>query len=109
MEIKREKTGHREPVPLDVFADMYGLTLRIVERSDCRLPRFYAEFEHVEILTDDEMFVRSGFGNGNTEEEAVRQYASNISRQRIVIHRCDRGKAQKVSVPLLGPPQEKPA
>lgn len=81
MEIKRQfiKQG-----TLEEFADFYGFTITVKER---RLPighsrRFYAYFEHCDILSG--VLIIGAFGDGATEEEAISKYAKNISLKRIV-------------------------
>lgn len=70
---------------LDAFAELHGLTMRVVERSlsDAPdLPRFCATFARVERKGNGVLI--SDSGNGATIEEAVRDYAARIAGRRLV-------------------------
>lgn len=70
---------------IEDFADREDLTLEIHERSQayCRgLPRFIASFQGVELK---EGFLSSSYGNGETEAEAIADYAAKISERFLVI------------------------
>ena len=69
---------------LEEFADAHGLQMKVVER---RLPvgdpcRFYAKLEGVEEKQGN--FLASIYGNGPTPEEAIRDYAKQISMKQLV-------------------------
>ena len=70
---------------IEEFADEYGLTMEVHERN---LPnnspdRFYAHFSKSDVL--DDCFLVGVFGNGNTEEDAIKNYAEKISMKILVI------------------------
>lgn len=78
--------------PLSNFADKHGLVLIIKERGKiyrrAGRSRFWAEFNGVEIKNG----ALSNHGNGETQREAVLNYARKISGKRLVIsdHYYDR-------------------
>lgn len=84
MKIEIERVGGG-PVILAEFAERHGLTMRVVERHLPHmaqgLKRYFASFDKVEV-TDGRM-LSSITGNGDTPEEAVRDYAYRIRGQRL--------------------------
>jgi hypothetical protein len=86
-----------EEQTIEQFADTHKLTMEVYERS---LPighkeRFYAHFELCEII--DNGVLIGAFGNGRTPEEAIANYATEISMKRIVIDQNRR----EIEVPRL--------
>lgn len=84
------------PMAIEDFADEHDLTMAVTERSNLNLPRFYAAFEHTEIVNRSVLI--GEYGNGNTEEEAIRDYASKISKKRIAIN-AYRDSRRELTVP----------
>jgi hypothetical protein len=85
--------------PVEKFADEYGLVMEIHERSHRPGPtRFYATFQKTDIL--DGPFLRGEFGDGATEQEAIRNYALAIQGRILVV---DAGKSSRreLVVPIL--------
>ena len=88
MQIER-KPANRQT--LEAFADQHGLTMEIVERTrtdlarcfDYSKMRFYAGFKGVDV-SDGCMLIGS-VGNGGTEDDALRDYARQISGKKLVI------------------------
>ena len=73
---------------LEEFADKHGLELEVCERRRDRLPhagRFYAMFARAEVM-DPPGFLSGVSGDGDTEEEAIRDYAERISEKRLAIY-----------------------
>lgn len=78
------------PQTLESFADMHDLEMRVVERpqpprwagSGGALPKYYAHFRHVEIVSGGMLI--SSAGNGATPDEAIADYARVIAGQRLV-------------------------
>jgi hypothetical protein len=69
---------------LQQLADLYALDLHVYERSgEGNLPRFYASFESVE--TKEPGVLVSTYGNGDTPEQAVADYAHQLSGRVLVI------------------------
>lgn len=69
---------------LEAFADKHDLVMRIEERSkQSGLPRYYAHFENCEVAEDGALI--GSFGNGNTPEEAMADYAREIEGKRLVV------------------------
>lgn len=76
MKIKRNILKY---MTIEEFADEHALTMLICERTgfeDLRM-RFYAQFEYSHILEGGTMLVGI-YGNGPTEEAAIKQYAIEI-------------------------------
>ena len=78
------------PVAFSDFAAKHGLKVSVKERSarlaaNHRLPRYYASFDHVEIMGRG--MLSSASGNGETPDEAVHEYAKAISGSRLAIQR----------------------
>ena len=72
---------------ITIFAAAHNLTLTISERHNearSSMMRYYAKFNNVEVSTGN--FLTSTFGNGRTAEEAIADYAKNISGQRLVVN-----------------------
>jgi len=86
-----------DKISLEEFADKHGLTMIITERNDPSLPRFYAAFEGVEVVTGDGM-LRAAYGNGQTEDEAIADYKHKISGEQITID-ADTPKRQEIIAP----------
>jgi hypothetical protein len=89
---------------LEKFGDMCELTLRITERPTLRsddlknLTRWYASFDHVEVIRKGMLY--SVYGNGNTIREAIENYVENLSNERIVIKAASTDR-REVRVPKL--------
>lgn len=103
MKVRRELA----PVStLEAFADAHGLELVITERRmdrwqrENRLKRFLARFDHVEV-SDGSMLIGT-YGEGDTEDEAIRGYADLISSEKLVV---DAWKAtrREIQAPRLFP------
>lgn len=69
---------------LEDFADKHGLVMVVNERPTSYRPlkRFYVKFSHIEIK--DGRCLISPHGNGDTEEEAIADYAQCISECSLV-------------------------
>ena len=79
MKIERENRAERN---IQQFADEHQLTMRVTEyASPPRTWRFAASFKGVEVM---EPCVLVGvYGDGNTENEAIADYAKRISGKRL--------------------------
>lgn len=71
---------------IEEFADNHGLEMSVKERS---LPvgdptRYYARFQHVDVMGDGVLI--GTFGNGATKEEAIAAYAEKISMKTLIFH-----------------------
>ncbi|HKX46196.1 MAG TPA: hypothetical protein VJP77_05800 [Planctomycetota bacterium] len=84
------------------FATAHGLKMRVTERPSAmrELFRFYAEFEGAEILGDGVLI--STTGNGNTEAEAIKDYAAAIS-ERVLVLRAYGKDRKEIRVPRIVP------
>lgn len=88
---------------IEQFADQHGLVMEIRERPlDCmRLGRFIASFKDCEEKGDGVLI--SAYGNGNTEEEAISDYARRISGKTLALHSTSISR-KDVRVPILEQP-----
>jgi len=76
---------------LEAFAEVYELTMVIDERVPKDMgdrwtedSRYYAEFEDCEVKQG--VGLRSEYGNGRTPEDAMADYARNISGKLLVLN-----------------------
>lgn len=81
---------HRVPEStLDEFAQKHGLVIVVTERRMDRwqrehgLCRYVAMFQGAEVASGG--LLRGEYGEGNTEEEAIRNYAEVISHERLIV------------------------
>jgi len=85
MEIERHLVT---PVALEAFADANALVMEVRERTPQQIRaaghRFYARFKDAEVK--DGGCLRGVYGTGDTEKEAIRNYAFQISETTLVIH-----------------------
>lgn len=94
----------RESIPVSTiqeFAVKHGLTMKVVERGAHRSPgveRFYACFENSE--TKEGCILRGSFGNGDTEAEAIENYAAEISEKLLVTGAFTKDR-REIQVPRL--------
>ena len=66
------------------YAREQGLTLRICQRKESmELPRYYIEFEKVYVSYNGGLL--GVFGNGDTVEQALYDYCTEISGKRLII------------------------
>ena len=71
-------------VSFEAFADEHELTIVINERpSSYKLPRYFAAFEHVEVM--ERGCLASICGDGDTKVEAIRNYAARLAGERIAV------------------------
>lgn len=86
---------------IEEFAEREGLVMEIRERSDQASPtRFYARFDKSEMLEGH--FLVGNYGNGSTPEEAIANYASEISGRCLVIGAYT-PERREIIVPILEP------
>jgi len=86
---------------IEEFADQNDLVMEIYERGANRfdgVERFYASFKHAEVFED--CFLVGSFGDGNTEEEAITDYAARISEETLVMDACTDHR-KEIYVPRL--------
>lgn len=76
------------PYSLEQFATKNDLTMLVCERNldkwakSRNMPRYYANFDDVEVK--DGCMLCGEYGNGNTPEEAIANYAGRILGCRLV-------------------------
>lgn len=83
---------------IEEFAKANSLEMRIGERDDGRLPRFYASFRHAEVKKGS--FLVGEYGDGDTKKEAIRNYATTISGKLLVINAYGKDR-REIKVPRL--------
>lgn len=83
------------------FAEQHGLTLIVKERHPEPGPdRFYARFDHVDLMGDGVLI--GTFGNGATVEEAIEDYGRRISRGRIAVNAWSSDQQRRdIVVPVI--------
>ena len=98
MKIEREFIAEES---LQDFADANGLTMVIMERPllSGNPSRYYARFRHTALLGDGVLI--GVYGNGATEEEAMRNYVTEISLKRILVSAHDGKYEKEIWVPRL--------
>ena len=95
MEIERHQL---EEMTIEEFAENNNLIMEVHERDNPKLPRCYAHFKHSEIK--DGICLSGKFGDGETEQEAIRNYAKEISGQMLVIGAFSNDR-RNIQVPRL--------
>jgi len=99
MEIKYDKI---QRMTISEFADMHDLNMVVRERhtghGDNSLPRFYASFEHSEV--SDRCMLIGKYGDGDTPEEAIKDYAKEISEKKLVLNAYRKNRVE-IQVPCL--------
>jgi hypothetical protein len=85
---------------IEAFGVAHNLVMEVKERSrEVNAPdRFYAYFKSVEV--SEGAFLRSTFGNGQTPEQAITNYAPEISMKRIVVDAMKTTR-REINVPRL--------
>lgn len=99
----------RPTARIEEFADKYGLIMEVHERSArdyCAGPwlerfRYFAHFKRAEIK--EGRMLSSASGDGATPEEAIADYARNISGQLLIID-AYRDERCELHVPMLVAP-----
>lgn len=87
---------------LEQFADIFDLVLEVRRRNSkdsAESERWYAEFADCEVLKEPMLI--SGFGNGRTPEQAIREYARRISGTKLVKHAHIKESRVEFNVPHL--------
>jgi hypothetical protein len=91
----------RHPVSemtIEEFAENNNLIMEIHERNDPKLPKHYAHFKLSDIKEGSCLIGK--FGDGETEQEAIRNYAKEISGQLLVIGAFSNNR-RNIQVPRL--------
>ena len=89
-----------ERMTIEEFGEKHNLTMEIHERSSEDSPtRFYAHFTHSDL--SDGHFLVGTYGNGHTPQEAVRNYAKEISGKLLVIDAWGKENRREIVVPVL--------
>lgn len=87
---------------LDAFAKQYDLTMCVVERHPPydRHGKYLARFKNVDIKTG--AILESVYSNGETIEEAIKDYCKAISHKQLVV-RAYTGERIDVTTPTITP------
>jgi hypothetical protein len=93
----------RNPIPettIELLACMNDLTMVVCERPvHIGAPnRFYAHFKNAEVKGDGVLV--GSYGDGATEEDAIKAYAREISEKRLVINAFSADR-KEIDVPRL--------
>lgn len=79
-----------------------GVELVVHERETIYLKRFYVSFEGAEFKdTPTSLFLMAGAGNGNTIDEALKDYCSMISNKVMIINSAIPELRMQIKVPSL--------
>ena len=98
MKIERQKQPR---MTINEFADRHDLTMVVVERPIRHrdgLKDLYCHFKSAEVK--DGGLLRGASGNGNSEDEAISDYARQISEQLLVIDAMTQER-REIFVPVL--------
>lgn len=88
---------------IEAFADKHGLVMTVREQRTRGVRRFTASFKGAEVA--DRGMLRSAFGSGTTEADAIQDYADEISCERLVIDAMNTVRRWEIDVPrLIGKP-----
>lgn len=102
MKIERHLQPETEVMHIEEFADKHDLVMVVNERPKDlpvrNLPRFYARFKNAETKNRD--ILAGSFGNGESEEEAICEYAKEISGKLLVIDAMT-PQRREIQVPTL--------
>lgn len=90
---------YKKRMSINKFAEQNGFVMEIVERDNPKLSRFYAHFKNVE--SKDGCILSGEFGNGDTPEEAIVNYANSISGKLLVLHAGNPKKRKEIYAPIL--------
>ena len=90
----------RETMGISEFAETHGLTMVVTERPPHieNVEKFYANFKNADVAVAGGRV--SCFGNGDTPEEAIRNYAARISCKTLVIN-ARKDVEKRIEVPKL--------
>lgn len=89
MQIETHRVNEADTT-LDAFADNHGLIMEVRERTldrwarERNIPRFIASFKHAEVKGDG--VLSSMYGDGDTPEVAITNYAQQIRGETLVIN-----------------------
>lgn len=102
MKIKRFPLPNTTPITIRRFASSHDLTMEVHERTKNPVPgadRYYAHFEDSDVK--EGRMLRGAFGNGSTEQDAIKDYAKQISGQILIIDAFSVLGRREIAVPLL--------
>ena len=77
------KVNFKETVEILDLEEKLGIELIVSERSNAFLPRFHASFPRLLLVTGD--IWKDAWGDGDTIDEAIKDYAQTISGSRVSI------------------------
>lgn len=85
MSVVLKTFGARQPKTLLGLAERIRQDIEVCERSlNSCLPRFYTSLRRVEVMTRG--ILSSVLGNGDTPEEAMRDYARQLAGYRVAVN-----------------------
>lgn len=102
-----------EESTIEDFATKHNLTMKVIERENPGDPgtKFYARFFFGDYSVDvvDRIFLKGEYGNGRTEQEAIKHYAELVSLATICLVRGDKRKDIKCPRFIPSVPKAPPA
>lgn len=82
-DFKEDSETPERPIKLESFADSHGLVMHIGRRNgfppECS---YYASFRDIEVK--DGGFLISTYGDGSTPQQAIRNYAKELSERTLI-------------------------
>lgn len=87
---------------IEEFAEKHDLIMEVNERRSDRMRRpwrFYASFKYAELREGDRL-LRGAYGNGDTAEEAIANYAEEISGGLLILNAYGSDR-KEIKVPRL--------
>ena len=99
--MKIERAHRLKAQTIQAFAESYDLTMRVRYRDDSSLPPVYANFARTEVKNG--VILEGEFGNGDTEEEAIGNYAKAISGKLLVVNTFSAGSRMEIQAPEFLP------
>ena len=84
---------------IEEFAERNGLVMEVHERENQKLPKYYAQFK--DVWVKDGIVISGKFGNGKTEEEAIKDYTNEINLQLLVVGAFRGNNRRELQVPRL--------
>lgn len=91
----------KRPLTLAEFADLHGLEMEIHEREpefiNPHCPRFYAHFRSTDVKKEGLLW--SEFGNGNSQQSAMKDYARRIEGCKLIVNADDENHRREIRAP----------
>ena len=96
------RTTSQPRATLEEFADRHNLVMEVKERPlDCQHHgKYTASFERAETTTPGSRILTGAYGDGETPEDAMRDYGQEISGKILVVNAWGDGR-RELDVPII--------